>query len=50
MGSNKEKLRRTYVKALEINKPHMVLSYFAQPNVEPLVLDNLNAQILPASQ
>lgn len=50
MGLNEEKLRLTYVKALEINKPHMVLSYFAQPNVEPLVLDNLNAQILPASQ
>jgi len=50
MGLDESKLRLTYVKALEINKAHMVVSYFAQPNSEPLVLDNLNKKILPASQ
>jgi len=50
MGLDKNKLRLTYVKALTINKAHMVVSYFAEPNSEPLVLDNLNKTILPASQ
>jgi len=50
MGLDKNKLRLTYVKALKINKAHMVVSYFAEPNSEPLVLDNLNINILPASQ
>jgi hypothetical protein len=27
-----------------------VLAYYATPNADPLVLDNLNPQILPASQ
>jgi predicted transglutaminase-like cysteine proteinase len=49
MGLDKNKLRLTYVKALTINKVHMVVSYFAEPNSEPLVLDNLNKAILPAS-
>lgn len=48
MGMEANKLRLTYVKALTINKAHMVVSYFARPGVEPLVLDNLNKTILPA--
>ncbi|MDH5357796.1 MAG: transglutaminase-like cysteine peptidase [Gammaproteobacteria bacterium] len=50
MGMDEQKLRLTYVKALTINKAHMVVSYFEQPRSEPIVLDNLNPQILPASQ
>jgi predicted transglutaminase-like cysteine proteinase len=50
MGMAEAKLKLTYVKAIKINKAHMVVSYFAQPNDEPLVLDNLNPEILPASQ
>lgn len=50
MGFDERKLRLTYVKALDINKAHMVVSYFVRPNAEPLVLDNLNKTILPASQ
>lgn len=50
MGMAEAKLKLTYVKALKINKAHMVVSYFAQANDEPLVLDNLNPKILPASQ
>ncbi|MDF1588339.1 MAG: transglutaminase-like cysteine peptidase [Gammaproteobacteria bacterium] len=50
MGMPKEKMRLTYVKALSINKAHMVVSYYEQRNAEPLLLDNLNRKILPASQ
>ncbi|MEO1888395.1 MAG: transglutaminase-like cysteine peptidase [Cycloclasticus sp.] len=50
MGLDENKMRLTYVKALDINKPHMVVSYFRHPTDEPLVLDNLNPEILPASQ
>lgn len=47
---SEDKLRLTYVKALTINKAHMVVSYFDNPKSEPLILDNLNSRILPASQ
>ena len=50
MGLDESKLRLTYVKALTINKPHMVVSYFEQPNSVPLVLDNLDERIVPAPQ
>ncbi len=50
------KLRLVYVKA-RLDEPggarlqaHMVLAYYATPNAEPLVLDNLVPEILPASQ
>ncbi len=49
MGVPAERLRLTYVKALELNQAHMVLSYAASPDSEPLILDNLNSKILPAS-
>lgn len=50
MGVPDEKLRITYVKALKINQAHMVLAYYPTPDAEPLILDNLVNQILPASQ
>jgi len=50
MGMDEEKMRLTYVKALTINKAHMVVSYYAKPNAEPFVLDNLNTTIVPSSQ
>lgn len=50
LGVPAERLRITYVKALTLNQAHMVLTYFPTPNAEPLVLDNLQGQILPASQ
>jgi len=50
MGLDEDKMRLTYVKALTINKAHMVVSYFERTNAEPLVLDNLNTNIVPASQ
>lgn len=45
-----DKLRITYVKSLTYNTPHMVLAYYETPGAEPLILDNINKQILPASQ
>lgn len=51
------KLRLVYVRAnlrgadgIPIQQAHMVLAYYPSPNADPLVLDNLNKQILPASQ
>lgn len=50
LGIPSEKLRITYVKALNYNQAHMVLTYYASPSAEPLVLDNLINDIRPASQ
>lgn len=51
-----DKLRLTYVRA-EVNfqgrrsvRAHMVLSYYATPQSEPLILDSLITEISPASQ
>jgi predicted transglutaminase-like cysteine proteinase len=44
------RLRLTYVKSLKLNQPHMVLAYYARPDAEPLVLDNLEDTVRPASQ
>lgn len=55
-GIPTSKLRLVYVKA-RLDGPagsslqaHMVLAYYPAPNAEPLVLDNLNPEIRPASQ
>ena len=50
LGVPADKLRITYVKALRYNQAHMVLTYYASPGAEPLVLDNLIGEIRPASQ
>lgn len=50
MGVPSEKLRLTFVKALKQNQAHMVLAYYASPNAQPLILDNLDPQIRPASE
>jgi predicted transglutaminase-like cysteine proteinase len=44
------RLRMTYVKAVRLNQAHMVLAYYARPDAEPLVLDNLEDSVRPASQ
>lgn len=49
VGFDESKLQISYVKALELNQAHMVLAYYATPSSEPLILDNINASILPAS-
>jgi predicted transglutaminase-like cysteine proteinase len=50
LGVPTEKLRITYVKALRINQAHMVLTFYETPGSEPLVLDNLESEVLPASK
>jgi len=50
LGVPSDKLRITYVKALRYNQAHMVLTYYASPTADPLVLDNLIGEIRPASQ
>ena len=56
MGVPIEKLRITYVKAKiggagsDLTQAHMVLTYYATPDAEPLVLDNLVSEIRPASR
>ena len=44
------RLRITYVRALNIGgAAHMVLAYYASPDAEPLILDNLDARVRGAS-
>jgi predicted transglutaminase-like cysteine proteinase len=50
LGVPANKLRLMYVKALEYNMAHMVLAFYDKPNAIPLVLDNLNKNILPANK
>jgi len=58
LGVPINKLRLVYVRATQevaggggtIQQAHMVLAYYPKPNADPLVLDNLNKRILPASQ
>lgn len=51
-----EQLRMVYVKARvgsvenKMTQAHMVLAYYPTPNADPLILDNLEPKILPASQ
>lgn len=56
MGVTPEKLRFIYVRARiggmssRATIAHMVLGYYATPDSDPLVLDNLMGSIVPASQ
>jgi predicted transglutaminase-like cysteine proteinase len=56
LGVPAAKMRLTYVRARigaatsTVTQAHMVLSYYAQPDAEPLVLDNLITDIRPAGR
>ena len=50
LGVPDDKMRITYVKALDFNQAHMVLAYYPTPAADPLILDNLKPAILPASK
>ena len=50
LGIPIEKLRITYVRALKINEPHMVLAYYPTPDAEPYILDILTGKIKLASE
>lgn len=49
MGVPAERMRLTYVKALELDQAHMVLTYYSTPDADPLVLDNLVNDIRTSS-
>jgi len=54
LGLPVDKLRLVYVRARlpDQTQPlaHMVLAYYATPGAEPLILDNLRPEVLPAGQ
>lgn len=50
MGVDPTKMRLMYVRALQINQAHMVLIYSEEPSEIPLVLDNINPKVLPATK
>jgi len=50
LGVDTKKLYFTYVKSRKFKQPHMVLTYFANSSAIPLVLDNFNYKIFPASE
>lgn len=50
MGIPDEDLRITYVNARRLGQAHMVLTYYGESTTDPLVLDNLEHWIRPASK
>ena len=49
LGIDSNKLFMTYVKSNRFKAPHMVLTYFETSSSQPLILDNTNYKVLPAS-
>ncbi|WP_321285108.1 transglutaminase-like cysteine peptidase [uncultured Vibrio sp.] len=50
LGVPDSKMRLVYVKANELDQFHMVLAYYPTASAEPLILDNLNTEIVRASK
>jgi predicted transglutaminase-like cysteine proteinase len=50
LGVPLQRLRITYVKSAKLNQAHMVLAYYATPQADPLILDNLEDEVRPGSQ
>jgi len=50
LGVDSKKLFFTYVKSTKFKESHMVLTYFKTPRSEPLILDNNNRRVFPASK
>jgi len=50
LGVPDEKLRLVYVKALKLDQHHMVLAYYHKPTGVPVLLDNLDKQLKPATK
>jgi len=50
MGVNKRRLSLTYMEKMDVDEPHMVMTYNEVPGEEPLILDNLSDEIKLASQ
>ena len=50
LGVEPKKLFFTYARSTKFKAAHMVLTYFKTPKSEPLILDNNNHKIFPASK
>lgn len=50
LGISDDKLRLVYVKSLSLNQHHMVLAFYNKPTSVPVLLDNLDKQLKPASK
>ena len=50
LGIADEKLRLVYVKALTLDQHHMVLAYYHKPTSVPVLLDNLDKELKPATK
>ena len=50
LGVPVDRLRLVYALAVRRNEAHMVLAYFKTPQADPLILDNLVADMRPASR
>jgi predicted transglutaminase-like cysteine proteinase len=50
LGIADQKMRIMMVKALTLNQYHMVVSYYETPSSVPLILDNIDYRVKPASQ
>lgn len=50
LGVPDEKLRLVYVNALTLNQHHMVLAYYHKPTSIPVLLDNIDKELKPASR
>lgn len=50
LGIPDEKMRITMVKAVRLNQYHMVVAYYATPGSVPLILDNIEGLIKPATE
>ena len=50
LGIDSKQMYFTYVKSSLFKDAHMVLTYFETPASEPLILDNNNRLVLPASK
>lgn len=53
LGVSTDKLRLTYVRVRMPSgaiRPHMVLAYYPIPTADPLILDNLSFELIPASR
>jgi len=50
LGIPDDRIFLTYVKAIKYRQSHMVLTYYETKNSVPLVLDNINKEIFPATK
>ena len=50
LGIPAKSMRLTYVKALQLDQAHMVLTYYPVSDADPLILDNLINEIKVASE